>query len=170
GGYGLSKINLGSSSESAASTSAGSAARAATPTAAGTAKSGGQANAPAARSAQGTVPDSQGITPTNFSLVTGQRNLTRANLAQQVKAELLVPPSARTTKIPSKQLRGCVAKLADGHALDRVESVRFEGSRATLVVARTGAADTAWIAAPDCSATYRHVLATTSLPSGISGP
>ena len=51
-----------------------------------------------------------------------------------------------------------------------VESVHFEGSPATLVVARTGAEDTAWIAAPDCSATHRHVLDTTTLPSGISGP
>jgi len=37
-------------------------------------------------------------------------------------------------------------------------------------VARTGQGDTAWIAAPDCSATNLHVLDKTSLPSGISGP
>ena len=61
-------------------------------------------------------------------------------------------------------------RLAGGHTLQRVESVRFEGKPAILIVARTGADDTAWIAAPDCSATSRHVLARTSLSSGISGP
>ena len=80
----------------------------------------------------------RGIAPASFSLVTGQRNLTRAGLAQQVRAELLVPASARRTQTPSQQLRGCVAKLADGHTLELVESVHFEGRPATLVVARTG--------------------------------
>jgi hypothetical protein len=165
GGYGLSRINFGSSTGSAASSSAGGAARAAAPSAASLpSKSAGHVNAPAAG------PHSLGITPANFSLVTGQRNLSGANLARQVRAVLLVPPSARTTKTPPGQLRGCVAKLAGGHRLELVESVRFDGSKATLVVARTGAGDTAWIAAPDCSATYGHVLATATLPSGISGP
>ena len=84
--------------------------------------------------------------------------------------ELLVPVSARSTKTPPQQLRGCVARLADGHVLKLVESVRFEGRPATLVVARTGADDTAWVAAQDCSATNPHVLDTTPLTSGISGP
>ena len=126
--------------------------------------------APAAGPSKGAVPRSRGIAPASFSLVTGQRNLTQAGLAQQVRVELLVPVSARSTTTPPVQLRGCVAKLADGHPLELVESVRFEGSPATLVVARTGVEDTVWIAAPDCSATYRHVLDTTTLRSGISGP
>ena len=170
GGYGLSRINLGSSTGSAASSTAGSAARAAAPTAAASAKSAGHANAPEAGPAQGAGPQSRGITPTNFAVVTGQRNLSRANLAQQVRAELLVPASARTTRSPSARLRGCVSKLVGGQSLERVESVHFEGSPATLVVASTGAEETAWIAAPDCSATNRDVLATTTLRSGISGP
>ena len=170
GVYGLSHLNLGSSSSSAASSTAGGAARAAEPSAAAGAHSAEHANAPAAGPSKGTVPQSRGIGSASFSLVTGQRNLTRAGLAQQVRAELLVPVSARSTQTPSQQLRGCVAKLADGHALELVESIRFEGRPATLIVARTGDKDTAWIAAPDCSDTYSHVLATTTLPSGISGP
>jgi hypothetical protein len=169
GGYGLSRANLGSSSESSASSVAGGASRSAASTAEGApSKSGAHVNAPAAGPSEGAVP--RGIERAGFSLVTGQRNLTRANLAQQVRAELLVPPAARRTQTPPQQLRGCVAKLADGHALELVESVRFEGRPATLVVARTGAKDTAWVAAPDCSDTLRDVLATTTLPSGISGP
>ena len=170
GGYGLSRINLGSSTESSASSSAGGAARTIAPTAAANAKSAGHANAPAAGPSKAVVPRSAGLTPANFSVVTGHRNLAHANLAQQVRVELLVPVSARTTRTPSAHLRDCVSKLVGGQSLELVESVRFEGSPATLVVARTGAEDTAWIAAPDCSATYRHVLDTTSLPSGISGP
>jgi hypothetical protein len=76
----------------------------------------------------------------------------------------------RTGLAASAQLRDCVLRLAGGHSLQRVESARFEGKPAVLVVARTGADDTAWIATPDCSATSPHVLASTSLPSGISGP
>jgi len=164
GGYGLSR--LVGPGQVTASSSASSAARAATPSVA----SSGHAYAPVAGPAKGAVSRPQGITPTNFPLVTGQRTLSLANLAQQVRAELLVPSSARTTKTPSTQLRGCVSTLASGHQLELVESVRFDGRPATLVVARTGADDTAWVAAQDCSATNPHVLDTTSLPSGISGP
>jgi hypothetical protein len=164
GGYGLSQLDLGSTSSSAASSTAGGAARTAASAAAG-AESAGHVNAPAKA---GSVP--RGIARADFSLVTGQRNLTRANLAQQVRAVLLVPPTARRTQTPPPQLRGCVAKLAGARTLLLVESVHFEGRPATLIVARAGAEDHAWIAAPDCSDTYSHVLATTTLPSGISGP
>ena len=167
GVYGLSHLNLGSSSSSAASSTAGGAAPTAPSVAAG-AESAGHVNGPAAAPSQGAVP--RGIARAGFSVVAGQRNLTQANLAQQVRVELLVPASARRTQTPTPQLRGCVAKLADGDTVELVERVHFEGRPATLVVARAGAEDTAWIAAPDCSDTYRHVLATTTLSSGISGP
>ena len=160
GGYGLSRI-VGPG-QMTASSAAGSA----TPSA----ESSGHAYAPVAGPAKGAVSRPLGITPTNFPLVTGQRNLSPANLAQQARAALLVPPSARTTKTPSAQLRGCVGTLASGHQLDLVESVRFEGRPATLVVVSTGEGETALIAAQDCSATNPHVLDTTSLTSGISGP
>ena len=100
--------------------------------------------------------------------MTGNTNFTRTGLAQQVEAVLR--EASGTGRAASAQLRDCVLRLADGHSLQRVESVRFEGKPAILVVVRTGAGDTAWMAAPDCSATSRHVLASTSLPSGISGP
>ena len=170
GGYGLSRVNLGSSTGSSASTSAGSAARAAAPSAAASAKSGRSVNAPNAGPTKGAVSRPQGITAGGITVVTGPANLSHADLGQQVRAELLVPPATRTTRAASSTERGCVLRLIGSHPLELVESVRFEGSPATLVVARTGTRDTAWIAAPDCSATHRHVLDTTSLPSGISGP
>jgi hypothetical protein len=164
GGYGLSRIGLGSSTESAASTSAGDATRAAptaAPTAAGSAKSAARANAPAA--------GPQGITPAIIVRIS-HRNFSHAGFKQQVQAELRVPSGSLATEAARAQVRGCVEQVAGTYLVQRVESVRYDGRPATLIVARTGADDTAWIAAPDCSATYRHVLDTTSLPSGISGP
>jgi hypothetical protein len=168
GGYGLSRVNLGSSTES--STSAGSAAQGAAPTAAASAKSGGSVNAPNAGPTRGALSRPQGITAAGITVVTGHANLSHADLGQQVRAELNVPASARTTRAATSTERGCVLGLIGHHQLELVESVLFEGSPATLVVARTGARDMAWLAAPDCSATHRHVLDTTSLSSGISGP
>jgi len=170
GGYGLSRVNLGSSTESSAATSAGGAARAATPTAAASATSGGSVNAPNAGPTKGAESRPQGITAAGIAVVTGHANLSRDGLAQQVRVQLAVPPSARTTRAATSAERGCVLGLIGPHQLELVESVHFEGSPATLVVARTGARDTAWVAAPDCSATHRHVLDTTSLSPGISGP
>jgi hypothetical protein len=168
GGYGLSRVNLGSSTES--STSAGSAAQGAAPTAAASAKSGGSVNAPNAGPTRGALSRPQGITAAGITVVTGHANLSHADLGQQVRAELNMPASARTTRAATSTERGCVLGLIGHHQLELVESVLFEGSPATLVVARTGARDMAWLAAPDCSATHRHVLDTTSLSSGISGP
>jgi len=168
GGYGLSRVNLGSSTASSAS--AGSAAQGAVPSAAASAKSGGSVNAPEAGPTRGAVSRPQGISAAGIRVVTGHANLSRADLGQQVRAALNVPPSARTTRAATSAERGCVLKLIGSHHLELVESVLFEGSPATLVVARTGAHDTAWVAAPDCSATHSHVLDTTSLSPGISGP
>jgi len=161
GGYGLSRIGLGSSTESAASTSAGSATLAA-PTAAASAKSGAHANAPTAGPVKRAVP--QGIRPAVVVRI-GHRNFSHAGFEQQVQAELRVPSGSLATQAASAPVRGCVQQVAGTNPVQRVESVRYDGRPATLIVARTGAGDTAWIAAPDCSATYRHVLDMTSLPS-----
>jgi hypothetical protein len=165
GGYGLSRL-VGPEGQMTASSSAGSAARAATPAAAGRAASSEHAYAPGP--AKGAVSRPQRITPPTIVVVTGNANLSRPGLEQQVQAALHAPASGTTQA--SGQLNGCVLRLTGGHPVQRVESVRFEGRPATLVVARTGADDTAWIAAQDCSATNPHVLAVTSLTSGISGP
>jgi len=168
GGYGLSRINLGSSTGSSAS--AGSAAQGAVPSAAASAKSGGSVSAPEAGPKRGAVSRPQGISAAGITVVTGHAHLSRDGLGQQVRAALNVPPSARTTRAATSAERVCVLGLIGRQQLELVESVSFEGSPATLVVARTGAHDTAWVAAPDCSATHRHVLDTTSLSPGISGP
>jgi hypothetical protein len=168
GVYGLSHLNLGSSSSSAASSTAGGAARAA-PSAAAGAHSAGHANVPAAGPSRGTVSRPQGITG-GLVVRVSHTNFSHAGLRQQVLAELRVPSGSLAPQIATAQVRGCVQVVAGAHPPRRVESVRYEGRPATLIVASTGAKDTAWIAAPACSATHRDVLATTTLPSGISGP
>ena len=155
GGYGLSRIDLGSSSSSSAATAGG----AAQSVSSAKATAGGRA---AAGPLQGPAARSQGITG-GIAVTISHQNFIRANLAQQVKAALLVPPSPSTPASP--QLRACVIHLADGRPLQRVESVHYEGTAATLVVTRTGQGGTAWIAGPGC-----RVLAKTNLPPGISGP
>jgi hypothetical protein len=169
GGYGLSRAGLGSSSASTASPAGGAAKSVASPASVAAGAASGSSAKSATRRGNAPAAEPAGITP-SMVVVISNRNLSRASLAQQVRAALLVSPAPGTTHAPSGQLRGCVLGLIGDHLLQRVESVRFEGKPATLVVARAGATDTAWIAALDCSATNRHVLASTSLPSGISGP
>ena len=121
GGYGLSRAGLGASSSSSAATAGGAAkaASSAKPTA-------GSRNA-VAEPVQGPAARSQGITPGNIVVTISHRDFTRANLAQQVKATLLGPVSAGTTRAASVQERACVQHLAGSHKVVRVESARFEG-------------------------------------------
>ncbi len=172
GGFGLSQIGHGPGGQTTAS-SAGSAGRAAASSAAsagGSKASAGRVNAPASSPLQGTEPRSQRMSPANFVVVTSRTNFSRATLRQQVEAALRVPLASRPTHVPPKSLRGCVRVLANGDPLRLVESARYEGQPAILIVARTGQDATAWITAPDCSATSSHVLARTSVPAGISEP
>jgi hypothetical protein len=121
---------------------------------------------PPVRGAQGTVPRPQRITAANFTLVASGINFsaTGATLKQQVEAELGRAATGEAAQPVSQQLRACVQNLTRGAGLVRVESARFAGQPATLVVARNGPGEVAWIAGPDCSATSRDVLATTSVP------
>jgi hypothetical protein len=110
------------------------------------------------------VPRPQRITAANFTLVASTTNFSAATLKQQVETDLGRPASAEAAQPVTEHLRECVRNLTGGAALVRVESARFAGQPATLVVARSGPADMAWIAGPDCSATSRDVLAATSVP------
>jgi hypothetical protein len=171
GGYGLSRaIGPGgqAASSSAAAGSAASSPGKAAPSLASSAQS--RVNAPAsapARGAQGTVPRPYRITAANFILVASSTDFSAASLKRQVETELsrAAPAGGSGAAQPvTPQLRACVQNLTHGATLVRVESARFAGQPATLVVARAGSADMAWIASPDCSATSRDVLATTSVP------
>lgn len=176
GGYGLSLIAGPGGQVTASSGSSAERAEGQAPAASAAGSSRDNApKSPPVRGAQGTAPLPQRITAANFALVASTVNFSAdpATLKQQVEQELRTasPAGASATAPPvTRQLRGCVQKLTRGATLIRVESARFQGQPATLVVARTGPRDTAWIAGPDCSATSRDVLATTTVPAGTSGP
>jgi len=175
GGYGLSRIAgaggpVTASSGSSAERAAGNAAE---PSAASSHANGPKS--PAVRTGAGSVPQAHRLT---FTLVPGTVNFSadQATLKQQVEHELgpaqpAGTPGASGAGPPvTAKLRACVQNLTRGAPLVRVESGRFGGKPATLVVARTGPDDTAWVAGPDCSATSRDVLATTTVPAGTSEP
>jgi hypothetical protein len=158
GGYGLSQIGSGPAMQAAPS-SAGSAAKAAS-----------GAHAPVAAPFSEAPPARPARMPANFPVATSHANLSPATLKQQVEAELLVPAASRPTQAASSLVRACVHHVAGSAALVLVESARYQGQPATIIVARTGRDYTAWVAGPGCSATNRDVLDTITLPSGISGP
>jgi hypothetical protein len=165
GGYGVSRMigpgNPPTASAAGSATSSASSAASSTGAAARPA-SGALVPAPAPRRVSAATLR-VAISPTNFSS-------SPATLKHQVETDLGVPLASRTTQPASSLVRGCVQRVAGGYDLVRVESAHFESRPATLIVARTGQDDTAWIAGPDCSATNPHVLAMTSVPSGISEP
>jgi hypothetical protein len=185
GGYGLSRAigpggqattASGSAAGSAAGRAAGSGPAKAAPSSAASAR--GPVNTPLSppvRGAQGTVPRPHQLTAANFTLVASGTDFSAdpATRRQQVATELGSAPPAGGSGIAqpvTEQLRACVRNLTRGAALVRVESARFAGQPATLVAARTGPGEVAWIAGPDCSATNRDLLATTTVSSGTSGP
>ena len=186
GGYGLSRLASPGGQVTASSGSA------AAPSAASSAQVNGPQSQPV-RGAAGTVPKAQQLTPANFTLLVSSTDFSanQATFRQQVERELgLTSPAASsgpaaasgtsrassasgvsgTSPAVTTQLRACVRNLSRGASLVRVESARFQGQPATLVVARTGSGEVAWIAGPDCSATSRDVLATTTVPAGTSEP
>ena len=180
GGYGLSRVigPGGLVTASSESSPPNAAVPSAASSAAASAAAGSRANAPQSppvRGAAGTVPQAHRLTPANFILVASTVNFSSvpATLKRQVEHELSTAPpavAAGTGPAVTPQLRACVRNLTRSAPLVRVESARFEGRPATLVVARTGPDDTAWIAGPGCSATSGDILATTSVPPGISEP
>jgi len=166
GVFGLSRLSGSSTSSSAASPAKG-ASSAVSSTAlatAGARSASGRVNGPAA------APNSRPMTPASFVVVTSPANFTHAGFGQQVTAALRATPAAGAERPPSPQIRACVQQLAGHATLIRVESARYEGQPATLVVVSAGSGLEALIAGEKCSATVRDMLDQTSLSSGISGP
>ncbi len=149
GGYGLSLIVGGPGSPPSFSSAAGSVASAsATEAPRSSAAAAAPFNGASARRA---IPNR----PVNIS---------PATLRQQVETELRLPRASRPMKATSAQVSGCVQRLAGTNPLELVESARFNGQPATIIVARTGQHDTVWVAGLDCSATSSDVLETITVP------
>jgi hypothetical protein len=175
GGYGLVQLAGGSDGRYGASSGSASSAERAGGNSVASSAAGSRVNAPKSpvvRGGAGSVPQAHRLT---FTLMTSTVNFSAdpATRKQQVERELRTAspaPASATAPPVTPQLRACVQNLTRGASLVRVESARFQGQPATLVVARTGTDDTAWIAGSHCSATSRDVLATTTVPAGTSEP
>jgi hypothetical protein len=111
------------------------------------------------------------LSPAAFPVVTSTVDFAPESFKLQVEAALRVPANERQTQTSTTTIRACVKALAGNAASPvLVESARYQGQPATLVVVRTGSGDTAWVAGSRCSATDHDVLDRTTVPSGISGP
>jgi hypothetical protein len=159
GGYGLSQL-AGGSGLQASSASAG---RAVKPT---------RGFAPAVAASAGGLSSARPLqlSPASYPVVTSHTNFLLSTLRQQVETALQAAAESGTTTPASATVRACVQSVAGGVTPVLVESARFEGQPATVIVVRTGSSDTAWVAGPDCSLTHRDVRARTTLTPGISGP
>jgi hypothetical protein len=162
-GYGLSRLASGpTTSQGSASSAAGRA-----PVRAGPA----QGAAPGA--ATGVGPDAeprakpQYMSPHRFTVTISNADYRRGTLRQQLEAELHAPDSSLPAQTPSGQLMSCVQRVTgDVHPV-HVESARFEGRPATIIVVPKGSGEMAWVVGAGCSGTNPDVLDTTTLPPGI---
>lgn len=152
GGYGISRI--GSSPASSVASSAGVSSSAASSVRAGAAAvpSGG----PSTR--HGSVPAAE--SPLAIEVVTSSINYRPGTLRQQLAAELQ-RQAARSGKLASAAVKGCVLAVTSRVPL-LVETARFQGRPALVIVARSGDHDVAWVTTPSCSGPGRHILATTA--------
>ncbi len=153
GGYGLSLIGAQSTSSSAATGSA-AAPVSAVPSAAQA--SYAPANGPSHALGLAAGPDYR-----------------RATLRSQLEAVLRAAAADGSLKRAaagqplSAPLQACVQRLASGISpgtLDLVQSARFQGQPAIVIVVSSGDGYLAWVVAPGCSATSANVLARTTLP------
>jgi hypothetical protein len=129
--------------------------------------------AAAGTAAAGTALQPQRESPADFiTIVISPVNFQPGRtLTQQLEADLRVPVTARTTHAVPASVRTCVHRVAGSAAVLRVESAHLAGQPVTVVVTRTGQADDeVQLVGPGCSATSSHVLATRTVPPGISEP
>jgi hypothetical protein len=106
-----------------------------------------------------------------FSVVASDTNYLPGTLSKQIEAALAAAHEpAPAAGVPSGQLAACVQHVTDGAALALVQSARYQGQPATVIVVSRPSGDTAWVVGPGCSATSEDLLDKATLPAGISAP
>ncbi len=160
GGYGLSVLVGGPGSPPTFSSAAG---RVATPSSSSSVPAAAAAPVNGGASARREMSPAYRVATSGTDFVSAKPELKR-----QVEAEMSAP--AGPTQAASAQMRACVQNVTDNASPIQVVSAHFEGQPATLIVARTGLDDTAWVVGSGCSAAHRDLLATITLSPGISGP
>jgi hypothetical protein len=177
GGYGLSLIGGGQPSPSSAAAPAAAPAASAVPSAARVSYVAGNATSHAFNQEAGMAA---------VSVVPSRTDYLRATLRSQLEGALRAPaetgraqPAVQTptAQPPSAQLQACLQRLTSGirpGIMKLLQSARFGGRPAIVIVVSSGGGYLAWVVAPGwvspgCSATSAGVLARTALP-GILTP
>jgi hypothetical protein len=161
GGYGLSRI--GSSSTSSQAAGSGSTTSSAAAPAGGGA---GPDNGATARPSAG--PEIEA--PAAFRVVTSRTDYQRATLGPQLAGELrrAAQHTAGPQALASVSVQGCVVRVTQRTkpgTVKLVETARFQGQKAIVIVAVSGHHDDAWVTNAGCD----DILATTTVP-GTSTP
>ena len=99
----------------------------------------------------------------SFPFLTSHTNFLPGTLKQQVEAALRVAESAGATQAPAAVM-ACVRNVAAGATPLMVESARYQGQAATIIVMRTSKGEVALVAGAGCSASHGKPLATTTVP------
>jgi hypothetical protein len=154
-GYGLSQLPHGSAN--LASPSSG---------VAGAPKPADRANVPALTPSSVPAPraEPERMSPASFPFLTSQANVMPGTLKQQVEAALRVAESAGATQAAPPAVMACVRNLAGSASPLMVESARYQGQAATIIVMRTSKGEVALVAGAGCSAGHGRPLATTTVP------
>jgi hypothetical protein len=107
-----------------------------------------------------------------FSVVISGTNYLPGTLGKQIEAALAAVRESvpATAQAPTGQLAACVLHATDGAKPYLVQSARYQGQPATVIVVSRPSGDTAWVVGPGCSATSEDLLDKATLPAGISAP
>jgi hypothetical protein len=101
-----------------------------------------------------------------FSVVASGTNYLPGTFSKQIEAALAAvhePTPAGVQTVP-RQLTACVLHVADGAKIALVQSARYQGQPATVIVVSRPSGDTAWAVGSGCSATSEDLLDKAALP------
>jgi hypothetical protein len=100
----------------------------------------------------------------SFTFVTSHTDFMPGTLKQQVEAALRTAGSAGATQVAPTAVMACVRNVAGSGTPLMVESARYQGQAATIIVMRTSKGEVAMVAGTGCSASRGQLLATTTVP------
>jgi hypothetical protein len=159
-GYGLSQLSGGGGPQAASSSVAAGPAEVSSP-----ANAAGRAAVPAVLPpSSGPAARAQRMSGASFPYVTSHTNFMPGTLKQQAEAALRAAQAATSTQHAPGSVMTCVRAVAGNASLLLVESARYQGQAATIIVTRTNQGEVAMVAGAGCSASHDKPLATATVP------
>ena len=152
-GYGLSQLSGGPGHQASTSVAAAPAKAAA-----------GRANVAEPMPSSGPAARAQRMSPASFPFVISHTDFMPGTLRQQVEAALLAAESPHATQAAPTAVVACVRTVAGTASPLLVESARYQGQVATVIVMRTSRGEVALVAGAGCATSHGKPLATTTVP------